>query len=287
MYFLGPLDETNQSRQSKSGDGSFQTGSKSWASELSQYKIPPSNQSDLSFKLMKTQTDEGSVAQKPAGEATVFASEKNRFQVYSDINGAESEEDNSKSENSSLENSKMDSAMDSFEPDSVNAEAMLQHLKNLQQQVRKGEEEREMLARKLAEQQRNTTEPSGNELSQYSMNSGKNVSRPFMPDPDVSEEKSELSQYSFTDKSTDVSMATNDHSEKVRKSHDSPVQSGTSSIQKELPVRRSPIGDSAHVEPHSGLTNGREPQDVTSTEYSFALSDSRQQRSTSTPGKFN
>ncbi|XP_045199776.2 uncharacterized protein LOC123554020 isoform X5 [Mercenaria mercenaria] len=284
-FSTGPLDETSQSRQSRTGDGSFQTASNSWATELSQFKIPPSNQSDLAFRLMKSDASKSFTEKKPVGEAAVFNSEKNRFKIYSEINEPESGADTSKSESSSLESSKMESALDSFEPDSLNAGAMLKHLKNLQEQLRKGEEERTMLARKLAEQQSNTTEPSREDLTEYSMDSSQNVSRPFMPDQDTSENKSELSQYSFTDKSTDVSMAANDKSDKGKRSHDFPIQSGTSSVEKALPVRRSPIGDSAKMESHSGLTNGREPQDVTTTEYSFALSDSRQQRSTSTPGE--
>ncbi|XP_060578889.1 protein piccolo-like isoform X4 [Ruditapes philippinarum] len=277
-FSTGPLDETSQSRQSRTGDGSFQTGS-NWATELSQFKIPPSNQSDLAFKVMKPDASK-STEKKPSGEATLFTGDKSRFKVYSDINGPEAESDTSKSESSSLEDSKMDSVLDSLEPDSMNAGAMLKHLKTLQEQLRKGEEERNMLAKKLADQQNKTPDQSREDLTQYSMNSSENVSRPFMPEQDTSD----LSQYSFTDKSTDVSMAGNDQSEKGKKSHNYPIQSGTSSVEKELLVRRSPIGDSAKVEPHSGLTNGREPQDATATEYSFALSESKQQRSTSTPG---
>lgn len=286
MLFSGPLDETNPSRQSKSTDGSFQNGSKSWATELTQYKFPPSNQADLSFKLIGSESSTAAPINKPSGEATVFASDKNRFKVYSDINETGSGADTSKSDASSLESSKMESTMDSFEHDSMNAGVMLQHLKNLQQQLRKGEEERNMLAKKLAEQQR-STERSTEDFTQYSIDSGENVSRPFMPDQDTLEDKSDLSQYSYTDKSTDVSVAANNQSGKERQSPDFPIQSGTSSLEKALPVRRSPIGDNAKPEPHSGLTAGREPPDLTTTEYSFALSDSRQQRSTSTPGMYH
>lgn len=275
------MDETSLSRQSKTGDGSFQAGS-NWAAELSQFKIPPSNQSELAFKVMKADTNKSSTEKKPAGEAAVFTGDKNRFKVYSDINGPDSERDVTKSESSSLENSKVDSTMDSFEPDSMNAGAMLKHLKTVQEQLLKAEEERNLLAKKLAEQQNKSQDQSREDLTHYSMNSSENVSRPFMPEQDTSE----LSEYSFTDKSTDVSMAANDKSEKGKRMHDYPIQSGTSSVEKALPVRRSPIGDSAKAEPQSGSTNGRAPQDVTATEYSFALSESKEQRSTSTPGMF-
>jgi hypothetical protein len=259
---------------------------------------------------MKPDSDRDSLEKKttkPTSEATIFPSDKNRFKVYSDINQTGSSTDTSRTESSSLESSKMESEIDSFEPDSMNAGAMIQHLKNLQQQLRKGEEERNLLTRKLAEQEQSkSTEPSRAELSQYSLVSEPRVSRPFMPND--SDERSELTQYSFTDKSADSSMAANDKTDKGRKSRSSPVESGTSSVEKVLPVRRSPIGDSAKMEPHSGLTNGKESQDstsvdyfkvkplsglangrdshdVTSTEYSFAVSEGRQQRSTSTPGK--
>lgn len=286
------MDETSQSRLTdpRSANGSFQTSSKTWADELSQYKMPSSNQSDLSFKVVNTESKPvkkhvtkeviaSSEKTKSQKEGTMFPGNQNRFKVYSDIN----ENDTSKSDASSLENSKLDSTADSFEPDSMNAGAMLEHLKHLQEQLRKGEEERQMLAKKLAEQQESKiTEQSRDSLSQYSMNSSGNVSRPFMPEADTN---AELSQYSFTDKSTDVSMA-NDKSNGPKQSHDIPVQSGTSSQEKVLPVRRSPIGDHAKVEVNSKLTNGSSTQDVTSTEYSFTLSDSREQRSTSTPGLY-
>ncbi|KAL4219939.1 hypothetical protein ACF0H5_020350 [Mactra antiquata] len=287
----GPLDETTQSRISdpRSGNGSFQTSSKTWADELSQFKIPPSNQSDLSFKVV-TKTSEpvrkqavdkvqsSSEKSKPAKEGTMFAGDKNRFKVYSEIN----ENEASKSDGSSLENSKLDSTADSFEPDSMNAGAMLEHLKKLQEQIRKGEQEREMLAKKLAEQQTSqVTEQSRDSLSQYSLNSSGNVSRPFMPDNDTN---NELSQYSLSDKSTDVSM-NNDQPNGSKQTSDIPLcQSAAISQEKPLPVRRSPIGDHARAEPHSGLTNGSGAQDV-STEYSFSMSDTKGQRSTSTPGE--
>ncbi|KAH3803177.1 hypothetical protein DPMN_156878 [Dreissena polymorpha] len=95
--------------------------------------------------------------------------------------------------------------------------------------------------------------------------------------------KSDLSQYSLTDKSAEVSFSGNYQSDTSKDRFESPVQSGTSF--RELLVRRSSIGHTA-TEASKVLTNQRGVQDQTGTEFSFMMSSSKQQRSTSTPGEF-
>ncbi|XP_052783812.1 serine/arginine repetitive matrix protein 2-like isoform X3 [Mya arenaria] len=267
----GPLDDTNRSRQadnSRSVNGSFQT-SRSWADELTQYKMPASNQSELSFKFVASKPLSED-QKRPEAQATMFAA-KNRFQVYSAINNSGS--DTSLSEGSLLENS-----------DSMNADDMMRHLKTLQDQLKRGEEERMLLTKKLMEKENSSSLPQPEELSQYSVNTGHDISRPFMSEKEGSNRnQGDLSQYSYSDKSTDASMAENKQSDKEKYQFESPVQSGTSSQQRVMPVRRPPIGQNAGVEPVTA--NSRAPPNTSGTEYSFALSDSREQRSTSTPGE--
>ncbi|WAR28283.1 CE295-like protein [Mya arenaria] len=266
-----PLDDTNRSRQadnSRSVNGSFQT-SRSWADELTQYKMPASNQSELSFKFVASKPLSED-QKRPEAQATMFAA-KNRFQVYSAINNSGS--DTSLSEGSLLENS-----------DSMNADDMMRHLKTLQDQLKRGEEERMLLTKKLMEKENSSSLPQPEELSQYSVNTGHDISRPFMSEKEGSNRnQGDLSQYSYSDKSTDASMAENKQSDKEKYQFESPVQSGTSSQQRVMPVRRPPIGQNAGVEPVTA--NSRAPPNTSGTEYSFALSDSREQRSTSTPGE--
>ncbi|XP_052218468.1 uncharacterized protein LOC127836082 isoform X3 [Dreissena polymorpha] len=259
----GPLDETSLSRQTdtKSANGSFQN-SKSWAAELSQFKIPASDQSELPFKVIPSKVPQASTDD----QNTMFTT--NRFKIYSAIN-------QSGSGASLSESSLMD------ESGSMNANDMMVHLKTLQDQIRRSEEERVMLTRKLAEQQKNS-ENQSKSLSQYSGESSHEVSRPFMNGPSKNDgNKSDLSQYSLTDKSADVSFSGNYQSETSKDRFESPVQSGTTC--RELPVRRSPIGHTATEAPKV-LTNQRGVQDQTGTEFSFMMSSSKQQRSTSTPG---
>ncbi|KAH3803178.1 hypothetical protein DPMN_156879 [Dreissena polymorpha] len=126
-YISGPLDETSQSRQTdtKSADGSFQN-SKSWAAELSQFKIPASDQSELPFKVMPSKVPQASTEDQD----TMFTT--NRFKIYSAINQSGS--------GASLSGS---SFMD--ESGSMNANDMMVYLKTLQDQIRRSEEERVML----------------------------------------------------------------------------------------------------------------------------------------------
>lgn len=125
--------------------------------------------------------------------------------------------------------------------------------------------------------------PNNQDLSQHSIKSNNNKSRPFVDESGQDNDKSDLSQYSMTDKSTDASTV--DQSEQDKFKFESPIQSGTCSQEKELPVRRSPIGRIAGNDDFT--TNGKASSDVTGTEYSFALSESKSQRSTSTPGRVN
>lgn len=270
ISFPGPLDETTASKQdiSKSANGSFQT-SRSWSAELSQYKIPPSNQAELPFKIMPAdqsqQKDQVSMDdRKPPKDETLFTS--NRFKVYSAINDSNS----SVSLTESLNNS------ESVPGDSINAAQMLKQLQDLQQQLRKGEAERKQLAEKLAEQQSQNSESTMD--NRDVRKSDHSVSRPFMPE-DVSH--SDLSQYSFTDRSADNSTAVpTDQSDRAKEMFDSPDA-------RSMPVRMSPIGHSLKVEPREISANGKGREEM-SAEYSFSLvgrSVDKDQRSTSTPGE--
>ena len=275
MHFLaGPLDDSDvtRSRDLQSANGSFQVqrsrdphstngsfqSSRSWADELSSYKIPASHQEDLPFKIMKPDSAPDSAEKLSKGES-VFSGDVNRFKVYSAINKS----DSSDSDESS------DSKTGEREDRTVNAEDMLLHLKNIQQELKTGERTRQILEKDLADRQARSDRHTS-ELSQYSVKF----------DNDSLKEK-ELSQYSFTsDKSGDKSMPVT----KARKGSpvlEFPILSGTSSVQRELPVRKSPIGDL--LRSRSPVADNADRQEITTTEYLFTMADGKQ-RSTSTPG---
>ena len=218
--------------------------------------MPPSDQQELSFKVVPKEKVQASQPKEQDG--SLFTEYRNRFKVYSEIN----ESGTSASESGQLDTS------DSFQADSVNKDEMMKQLYSLQQQLRKGEEERQQLARKLAEQQSQShvSESSRNEAS---MNSEHSVSRPFMHGNGANQ--NELSQYSLSDQSGNTTSAADQSNH--RKDFDSPDA-------RVMPTgRMSPIG--AKAESVKVLTNGKTGAD---SEYSFSLAGSKPQRITSTPG---
>ena len=234
--------------------------------------MPPSDQSELAFKVMKSDVAPDS-QEKPPKDGSIFTSDVNRFKVYSMIN---------KSDSSSEESS--DSITAAVERRTVDAGDMLKHLRNLQEELWSGEQTRKIIEQNLADRQTKPREDA-QELSQYSMKLD-DKSR----DMSVSRPDQELSQYSFSsDKSGDKSLPPSKEHQ-PSPVHGIPVLSGTSSVQREMPVRKSPIGDFVRPSSPMAAVRSRSPeaadsrQEVTSTEYSFTMTDGKQ-RSTSTPGK--
>ena len=204
---------------------------------------------------------------KAIREDTIFTGDVNRFAVYSKINDLVHSDRSSPSSDDDKRGGKTEGT-------TLNAEDMMNHLRDLQRQLQDEGEAREALARQLQEVQKQSASPS----TKLDVQSHENDDGRFMADGS----KSDLSQYSLTDKSTDTSI--NDPS-KVKITYESPVQSGASSREKELPLRRSPIGDNARSESPAiaGTHQMQTRQEVTSSEYSYGMEESKQ-RSTSTPG---
>lgn len=241
--------------------GSFQN-SRSWADKLSSYKISPSQQKEPSFKVTKPDLAQSSTS-KSAKEESVFSGE-NRFKVYSAIN---------KSDSASEESN--DSIVERGEKEerSLDAKDMLKHLRKIQEELKTGEQTRQILEKDLAD--RHTRSPE-EQMEKYDSGKCSNIK---MKEKLTSHPDQELSQYSFGSEKSSRSVS--------RESQPSPVcelplLSGTSSVQRELPVRKSPNGDLLRA--GSPASFGDSKQEITSTEYSFAMAGGKQ-RSTSTPGK--
>ena len=201
--------------------------------------------------------------EKSSKEESMFSGDVNRFKVYSAIN---------KSDSSSEESS--DSGTAEVQRRTVDAGDMLQHLKNIQQELKSGEQTRKILEKDLAERQ-TKSHANAQELSQFSLKLDESLR-----EKSTSRADQELSQYSFTSDKYDDKALRVSKERQPSPVREIPVLSGTSSVQRELPVRKSPIGD---------LVRSRSPtaadtkQEITSTEYSFTMIDGKQ-RSTSTPG---
>ena len=252
-----------KSRDPASANGSFQT-SKSWADELATYKAP--------FKVMKPELTPEPI-EKQSKEESMFAGDVNRFKVYSAINRSDSSTEESSSGDRRLAQERgssvvnQSSTSESGEDETLGAQDMLNHLRKLQEELRNSEQTRKILEKDLADRQ---------------AESHKQHLESYKPDKYESAKGKDLSQYSLN---SDVSLD-KDRSIERRPSPVTgiPILSGTSSVHRELPVRKSPIGDL--IRSRSPIIAGVTEPDLTTTEYSFTVSDGKQ-RSTSTPGMFN
>lgn len=265
-----------KSRDPVSANGSFQN-SRSWADELSAYKAPSSQQTELPFKVMKPDLTRDSV-EKSAKEETMFTGDVNRFKVYSAINRSDSSSEESLDSNHrELQHGLSLVGMESRvggEDRTPGAQDMLNHLRKLQEELKSSEQTRKILEKNLADRQ---AQPHQEHLEQYKPDKYDSVrvkEKPLQIGQD-------LTQYSYN---SDISLDKDKSVTRERQPspvYQLPVLSGTSSVQRELPVRKSPIGDL--IRSRSPMEAGESKQEITTTEYSFTMSDGKQ-RSTLTPG---
>ena len=260
-----------KSRDPASANGSFQS-SRSWADELSTYKGQ--------FKVMKLELTPEAI-DKQSKEESMFAGDVNWFKVYSTINRSDSSSEESSSGDQRQAQERLglvgNQSSVSVEDGTLGAQDMLNHLKKLQEELKNSEQTRKILEKDLADRQAEKHKEHLESYKPEKYNSAKVKEKPLQTDKD-------LSQYSLN---SDVSFDRNKLVYGERRPSpvtELPILSETSSAQRELPVRKSPIGDLSRS--RSPVIVGVTEPDLTTTEYSFTVSDGKQ-RSTSTPGNFH